>query len=260
MPLEEVPVDKIYVGEGNVRTRKAREGLDELKGSIKRKGLIQPIVVFRKDDKYELVVGQRRFLAVQELGWEKVPALVLGPMDTAEAKIYSASENIHRKDLSYADLVDACDYLYEKYRTVEAVAEELGISVSKAQDYLRHRLVPPKVRKMVDKGDITKTDAMRATLAGWPNEEKIMKIIEEFPTMTTNEKRRVVSVAQKEPEAPPEKIVEEAKKPPKEVELTFVLPTKYANALDKAATERGEEPPDTARVAVIDWLEAKGYA
>jgi len=243
-----------------VRTRKAREGLDELMESIRRRGLLQPIVVFPKDEKYELVVGQRRFLAVQELGWKEVPALVIKPIDMAEAKMYSMSENIFRRDLSYADKVDACDYLYSKYGTVKAVAEELGIKESEASYYLRHRIVPEPLRKMVDEKKITKTDAMRATLAGWPDEEKVMKIVEEMPKLTTEEKRRVVNASKEFPEAPAMELIEEAKKPPEEVEVTFILPIKYSGALDKASKDLALDREETARIAVIDWLTARGYA
>ena len=260
MSLPQIPVDKIYVGKGNVRTRKVREGLKELAESIRRKGLLQPLVVFRKDDRYELVIGQRRFLAVKELGWENVPAVVLDPMGLAEAKACSAIENIHRKDVAFKDLCEAAEYLYDEYGgDPKAVAEALVISLDKAKDLLRKRLVPKPIREMVELGRIKPKDAVRATIAGWPDTEKVVKIAEELPKMTTNEKRRLVNVSVERPEAPAKELIEEAKKPPKEIELTILLPRKYSDGLDNASKDLVLDREETARIAVIDWLGAKGY-
>lgn len=258
---KKIPVDRILVGEYNVRKKKVREGLDELKKSIDREGLLQPIVVFSKDDKYELVIGQRRLLAVKELGWKEIPALVLEPMSIAKAKTRSVIENIHRSDLSFKDLCEAAEYLYDEYGgDSEAVANALAISTDKAKSLLFKRLIPKPLREKVEIGKIKAKDAERATIAGWPDEEKIMKISEELPKMTTNEKHRVVNVSKELPEASAKEIIEGAKKPPKEIELMVLLPAKYGEPLDKASDDLGLDPEETARIAIIDWLSAKGYA
>jgi len=258
--LRRIPVDKIQIGEFNVRKKKVKENLDELKKSIEREGLLQPIVVFPTDDKYELVIGQRRLLAVKELGWKEIPAIVLEPMSLAKAKIRSVIENIHRSELSFKDLCAAAEYLYDEYGgDPEAVAEALCISVDRAKNLLFKRLIPKPLREMVEIGKIKPKDAERATIAGWPDTEKIMKIAESLPKMTTDEKRRIVSLSKEKPEASAKELIEEAKKPPKEIELIILLPAKYKEPLEKASDDLGLDPEETGRIAIIDWLTTKGY-
>jgi len=259
--LREVPTEKIIVGEYNVRSLKeAQRDLESLKQSMKRRGLIQPIIVVSKDDKFELVVGQRRWLAARELGWKTIPAIIFDPMKVTEGKIYSAIENIHRKELSFKELSKACEYLYDEFEgDADAMARELGIKKQQAIDLLRNRLVPEEVREMVDTKKIRKSDAIRATLAGFPDEKKIVEIAEEMPKLTTIERRRILDVSTENPEAAPKELVEAAKKPPDEIEYRVVLLRKWAKGLETAAKDRGEEPEETARIAIIDWLEAKGF-
>ena len=115
MQLEEVPINKIYVSKANVRTRQVEVDLDKLMSNIKRIGLLHPVIVFKTDDKYELIVGQRRYLACRKLGWERIPAIVTGVKDETRSRIMSLSEGIHRKELPSADLMDAIEALYMKY-------------------------------------------------------------------------------------------------------------------------------------------------
>jgi ParB family chromosome partitioning protein len=260
MQLLEIPVDKIYISEANVRRRKVKVGLDELKDSIRRIGLLQPIIVFQKEDKYELIVGQRRFLAVKELGWEKIPALVTSPpSDVAEGKIASLSENIHRKELPRRDIIDACDYLYAKYGSARAVAEELGVSESTVRNYLPLRLAPEPLIKMIEEKEISLTDARKAVQAGGADEEKVMKIAKELKKMTKEEKRRFTDIVKEKPEASAEEIIEEAKKPRIEVRVVVHLTPKWAEILDKAADDIGMDREDLAKTAIIDWLTTRGY-
>ena len=259
--LNEIPTERIIVGEYNVRASKeARKDLESLKESMKRRGLIQPIIVVSKDDKFELVVGQRRWLAARELGWKTIPAIIFDPMKVTEGRIYSAIENIHRKELSFKELSKACEYLFDEFKgDYNAVARELGISKQRAIDLLRNRLVPEDVAEMVDTKKIRKSDAIRATLAAYPNVEKIVEIAEAMPKLTTIERKRILDVATESPEAAPKELVEAAKKAPTEIEYRVVLLSKWAKGLENAARDRGEEPEETARIAIIDWLEAKGF-
>ena len=265
--LVEIPIEKIYVGEGNVRKREVEKNLDELKESIRRVGLLQPIIVFPKGDKYELIVGQRRFLAVQALGWKTVPAIVVGSLDLTKAKIISGMENFHRKELPYKDTVDLCDYLYEKYGSIKAVAEELGISEGTVRNYLAHKLVPEPIKQMVEEKKISRQDALAITKATLPdiakgNEEKAVKLAKQIAEKQPprEEKKRIIETAEDHPELSPEKVIEEAKKPPERVKLVIHLPGKYGKALDSAAEDLDQDPEEVAKTAIIDWLTARGYA
>ena len=76
--FEELPMSKVSIGSHQMRTRNTDAGIDELANSINKVGLLEPIVVIPSEKgKYEIVTGQRRFLAFQHLGREKIPAMVL---------------------------------------------------------------------------------------------------------------------------------------------------------------------------------------
>ena len=72
--------------------------LADLALSIKEKGLLNPITVFeREDGRYDLIIGQRRFLACKQLGLETIPAIVRGSMDDTDATILSLVENVQSR-------------------------------------------------------------------------------------------------------------------------------------------------------------------
>ena len=77
----ELPIDQIDLSPDNVRKTKVGVGLEELKASIQKIGLIQPIIVMRSGDRYKLIVGQRRWEACKALGKTTIPALIVGEID-----------------------------------------------------------------------------------------------------------------------------------------------------------------------------------
>lgn len=76
--VQEISLDQIDIGRSQVRLRDVREEIEELAESIEKMGLLEPIVVSKTDDgRYEVVTGQRRFLAHQVLGRDKIMAVIL---------------------------------------------------------------------------------------------------------------------------------------------------------------------------------------
>jgi len=261
----EIPMDSIFVSEANVRKREVEKNLDELKSSIRKIGLLQPLVVIARDGKYELIVGQRRYLAIKELGRKRAPAVIIGQIDPIKAKVISLSENIQRRSLPYRDMVDACDALFDKYGSVEAVAEELSVSNMTVQNYLSHRIVPEPVKDMVEEGKISRQDAIKVTNALWPeivqgNEEKAVTLAKEISKMPREEKKRAIEIATDQPELEPTQISKKAREPPPIVRLTIHVPMRFGEALGKASKDLDLEPEDVAKTALIDWLLARGYA
>jgi hypothetical protein len=113
---------------------------------------------------------------------------------------------------------------------------------------------------MVDKKELSRKDALGAVTAAYPNENKIVEVAKSLRKLTKPERSRLVQIAAEQPESTPSEWVENAKKPTKAVEYRIILLNKYATSLEKAATDRGEDAEETARIAIIDWLESKGYA
>ena len=259
MRYEEIPIDKIYVSKGNVRTRQVEKDLDELVENIRRIGLLHPVIVFATDDKYELIVGQRRFLACKKLGWEKIPAMVTGIIDETKARIMSLSEGIHRRELPSADLMDAIEALYMKYGSVKAIAQDLAIKEQTVRNWLPLSLAPEPLKEMVKEKKIKVTDARRALRVGGTNEKKIVDVAKQLPKMTAPEKRRLVDLAEEKPKAPAEQLIQEAKEAHVEEKVIIHLTPKYAKALESASTDLGMDREDVAKTAIIDWLTARGF-
>ena len=100
MDVKDIEISKIVVSEQNVRkdlsagTEEAN--LADLANSIKEKGLLSPITVVQRGDHYELIVGQRRFLACKKLGYEKIAAIIRDESDDTDYLTISLIENIHR--------------------------------------------------------------------------------------------------------------------------------------------------------------------
>jgi len=257
--IEDIPVERIYVGKGAIRTRQIEADLDGLIKNIKRFGLLYPLIVSQKDDKYELIVGQRRLLAVKALGWKKVPAIIIGRLDVEEAKVLSLIDNVQRKDLSYADLMDAIEALYAKYGSTKSVAENLGVSQAMVRNWLPLSLAPKPIKEMIEKRKIKLSEARKILMIAGDDERKMMLIAKEMQKMTVPEKRRLIDLSREKPRTPAKKLIEEVKKPAVETKLVIHLGPKFKQALDKAAKDLGMDSEDVFKTIIIDWLTRKGY-
>lgn len=216
----DLPLSKIEVSEDNVRRTKQKAGLEDLKGSIKKYGLIQPVVVIEKNGKYDLIVGQRRYLAFLELGKTSIPAFIIEPLDKTSRKIVSFGENIQRRKLPYQDTIEACDFLYDKFtgsgsQKIKKIAEDMGISETTVKKYLARRIMPKKIQKYVDDEVISDDIAYRITSAHFPDTTKIISIIEKILKLTNSEKDRAADFGKRNPEASVKEILDYAKKPSK---------------------------------------------
>ena len=130
--------------------------IEELSQSIKKNGLIQPIAV-RKNNSgtYEIIAGERRWLAAQKAGLHDVPVIVLDLNDNQSLEL-AIIENIQREDLNsieeakgYSKLIDQFNYDHEK------LSEFMGKSRSHISNTMRLLSLPEQVIQMVEKGDLT---------------------------------------------------------------------------------------------------------
>lgn len=192
MSFKEIPIDMIYIGKAVARLRKVEKNIDNLAENIRRFGLINPITVFPKGNKYELVIGQRRLLACKMLGRKKILARVIDPIDTATARTLSLMDSIQSVKLTTRDMIDAVRPLYEKYGSVKAVAQELGVSYALISQLLGYEILPKELKKMVDEGIVSSSDAMKATKAalsqnGEVDTKKAVAIANEMRTLTSGQ-------------------------------------------------------------------------
>lgn len=257
--LKKIPLDLIDIGEGNVRKTRQKAGLEELKTSIKKLGLIHPIIVVKENKRFKLVVGQRRYLAFLELGEKEIPAIIINPLSSTTEMLISFGENIHRKALPYSDTIQVCDQLFKsfsgtKFEKIERIAKSIGISPQTVGRYLAYRIIPRKLQEMVDEGKIGREKAYKITSAFWPNEEKIIKIAKYVSEMTPPEWERALDIGRKNPKASVEEIIEEARSPLPFYEITISVERNIWELLQKIAKERNKEPEDLIKDAIDELV------
>ena len=145
MKITEIDIEKILEPAAQVRKNISMEGLEELTESIKRLGLIEPIVVKSVGEKYEVIAGHRRLLACRKAELVKVPCIVKEQEETDEEEI-KLHENFYRENVNPADEAEFYAYLMNKKGLG---AEELGRKVGKSGAYIRERLNLLKGDKLV---------------------------------------------------------------------------------------------------------------
>ncbi|MCA1726797.1 MAG: ParB/RepB/Spo0J family partition protein [Actinobacteria bacterium] len=162
--LLEVPVHAIAPNPRQPREVFQDEALASLARSIQEVGVLQPVVVRKRDDGYELVAGERRLRAARMAGLATIPAVVR-ETDEAESLREALIENIHREDLGPLELAAAFQELLEDLGvSQETLAERLGFSRAHIANTIRLLALPGEVQRMLMEGNLTAGHA-RALLA-----------------------------------------------------------------------------------------------
>src|SRR4051812_26903198 len=197
--VRDIPLDDLVIGKGQVRTRDIQKGIDELAESIRVQGLLEPIVVCEahKKGKYEILAGQRRFLACKEIGMKTIEAIVREKKDETHAKVVSLTENLMRRDVTQKEKIDACTDLYKKYGTIKNVVEATGLPAREVSQFVKYDRLVPKLQKMVDTGEVDIKVALRAqdaAAAGGeePNANEAIKLAKEMASMAGIQQKKVV--------------------------------------------------------------------
>lgn len=131
-----VDLDKLMAREDQPRKSFDDDSLKELANSIKADGVIQPIVVRKVDDRYEIIAGERRFRASKLAGLEKVPVVVKNVTDR-KARELALVENIQREDLNPIEEAISLKALMEEYKLTQ---QELSDIIGKSRSYIANNL------------------------------------------------------------------------------------------------------------------------
>jgi len=131
------------------------ESLEELASSIKEYGVIQPIIVTKQNDYYQIVAGERRWRASKKAGLSEIPAIVR-EYDKQKNSEIALIENIQRQDLNPIEKAIAIRELLDTYNlTQQKLADKLGISRSGLANTVRILNLSPKVIDLVKEGKLT---------------------------------------------------------------------------------------------------------
>lgn len=126
-----------------------QQSLEELMQSIKEKGVIQPILVRRKGDDYELIAGERRLRAASGLNFQEIPAIVKNVEDMDSLEL-SLIENIQRQELNPIEEARAYQYLIDKFNlTQDKVSEVLGKARVSVTNTLRLLKLPQEIQEEI---------------------------------------------------------------------------------------------------------------
>lgn len=168
-------VDEIFPNTYQPRKFFNEEALAELSASIKEHGIIQPITVRKRGEKFELVAGERRWRAARMAELERVPCNVIEITDTESAEI-ALLENLQREDLNFIEEAEAYFNLINDHKfTQEALANRMGKKQSTIANKLRLLKLSNKVRLLCLENKLTERHA-RALLT-LPNEELQLKVV-----------------------------------------------------------------------------------
>jgi ParB family chromosome partitioning protein len=161
----EIPVASIERNPFQTRTRFDERQLEELAASIAATGVVQPILVRPlPDDRFQLIAGERRWLASQRAGKPTIPAMVR-PVSDEQAMEITIVENLQRADLNPMEQARAFERLARDFKmTQEQMAQRTGKNRASIANFLRLLRLPPEIQGKVEAGELTFGHA-RALLA-----------------------------------------------------------------------------------------------
>jgi ParB family chromosome partitioning protein len=244
--LKKIAVDKVDVSPENSRLTDKNVGLQALEGSIDKLGLIQPIIVIQRGDRFECIAGQRRLNATKALGEKEVYALIIEDVNDLTKAILSFGENTQRVDIPYVDQVERANELYKLYegtkeKKVKDIAEILRLETDEVIDLITAKMYPLPIQKLVDEGKLTPQKAHDITAAFWPDEKEMVKVANMRGGLTDTELKRVLEIKRRKPTAKLENIIEEAKKPSLTFNVRITLTQNEGELLEAEAERRSKK-------------------
>jgi ParB family transcriptional regulator, chromosome partitioning protein len=154
--LLQVPLDQISPNRYQPRKNFNETSIDELARSVREHGIVQPLVVTRAGDHFELIAGERRYRAARKAGLATVPVVVKEMMREGDALQIALIENIQREDLNPIEEASAYHQLHEDFGlTQEEISRRVGKERSTVANFLRLLKLPEAVKKMLAGGQLS---------------------------------------------------------------------------------------------------------
>lgn len=261
----EIPLSKIKVSDFNVRKKIDAQSIDELATSIKALGLIHPVEVMKRprEDKLDLIVGQRRYLAHKKLGKKTIRAVIIKRLDDNDSMIRSLVENVQRVEINPADAARATTALYKRYKKdVKKVSKVTGLSPQRVRQYVEiEEQASAKTKRKLRERKVEPADVQRVLRAAQGNIEKADEMLDMMKKYQLDkyQKGRLVEYGEDHPKWSATKIIQEAIKPRVEKSVVVPLSPKLRDGLQKAVDACRRTPDELTVEALEHWLKRNGY-
>jgi len=173
--LRSVPLADIQVNPDQPRRRLDPTALESLTESIRRHGVVQPVVVRQRDGGgFELIAGERRWRAASMAGIDRIPAVVRDADAGARLEL-ALVENMVREDLSPIEVATACATLIEDFgQTHQDVATRLGRSRPAVSNLVRLLELPDDIQEQIDGGELTEGHGRAILMADGPRAQRLL--------------------------------------------------------------------------------------
>ena len=159
--------------------RQAMGDLSELMASISEKGIIEPLIVRQRDERFQIIAGERRYQAASQVGIHEVP-VVIRDVDEGEIIEIALIENIQRKDLTPFEEAEALQSLGDSFsHTHEELARRLGKSRTSISESLTLNSMPEEVKSLCRLADIA-SKSILLQVARQPNQDAMVELVEKI--------------------------------------------------------------------------------
>lgn len=199
----EVDINLLMPSANNPRTQIDQDSLEELAASIRNHGVLQPVVVVKKEGGYEIVAGERRFRAARMAGLSAIPVVIKDNISEKDLDELRLIENIHREDLDPISVAKAYLRLIEVHQlTQEDIAQQVGKDRSSVSNCLRLLTLPEEVQKLAAAGTLSMGHAR--ALAGIKEASRCVSVARQIVDgdLSVRSAEKLINQANSEPATP----------------------------------------------------------
>ena len=263
----QIPISDIKVTGLQARQDVKQKGINELADSINKRGQLQAILVKPLDDGgYEVIAGQRRLMAITELGWETIRARIASEKRAdLEYKIDSFTENLLREDMTQKEKIEVCTELHRIYGNARIVADKTGIPYGTVLDLVKYDRLDGQMKEMVKNQGLDMKVALQAQDAytnpstGEVQIEKAIKVAESMRNKSNAQRNAMARAAKSSPSSSAEEIILEGEKQPVLTTIALNMEEEMHNRLRKYAKNNNEKAGDAALNLIDDGLAEYGF-
>lgn len=199
---QRIPPDLIQANRWQPRHSFDKDALAELTQSVREHGVLQPLLVRRLDEGYELIAGERRLRAARDAGLEEVPVILIQAGD-AESLELALIENLQREDLNVIDEADGYRTLAANFGlTQEQISHRVGKGRATIANALRILNLPVSVRKLVADGKLSAGHAKALLSLDIPDEQEAYARVAAAEGLSVRELERRVEKTKSTPRKP----------------------------------------------------------